>query len=220
RNGTSTSATSTNFFTTNLTATNLVFTNLVATNSTTTNATTTNFAVTGTGTTTFNGDILAPGIAAGRYLTAPNIFATSTTAVNYFAGTVGIGTSSLAVNPSQKVYIQGQGNTYTDKIFRLDNSSSNPVILASGDGRVFIGNDSGHNASLIVNKGTKTDGDILDLADSIGTMQINSSQLFSTSANISMGSNGFGDAFKIFSPGGNNILNIRGTSIGVNTSSP
>ncbi|MBI5134106.1 MAG: hypothetical protein HZA81_01850, partial [Candidatus Taylorbacteria bacterium] len=38
-----------------------------------------NFAVTGTGTTTFNGDILARGVAAWQYLTAPTIQATSST---------------------------------------------------------------------------------------------------------------------------------------------
>jgi len=56
--------------------------NLTATGTLNTNA----FNVTGTGTTTFAGDILARGVAAWQYLTAPTIVATSTTGTSTFAG--------------------------------------------------------------------------------------------------------------------------------------
>ena len=138
-----TTATSTNIFATNLvsikntftnTTTTSLFsttassTNLFSTQSTFANATIGNLTVTGnttysgTGTTTFPGDILVPGLSAYKYLTTSFIQATSTTATNFFAGNVGIGTTS-PVSIFSVV-----GNTYT---------SGNSTTT----GRTYVGND-------------------------------------------------------------------------------
>ncbi len=62
--------------------------------------------MTGTATTTFAGDILAPGIAAWRYLTAPTIQATSTTGTSTFAGGATIaGSSGLVVQQNGNVSV-------------------------------------------------------------------------------------------------------------------
>ncbi|HEU5114829.1 MAG TPA: polymer-forming cytoskeletal protein, partial [Candidatus Paceibacterota bacterium] len=96
-NGTGTNATTTNFYSTTASSTNLF-----AVNASFGSANISNLNIggsvtyTGTGTTTFGGDINAPGIAAGKYLTAPFIWATSSSATNYFAGNVGIGTTTAS----------------------------------------------------------------------------------------------------------------------------
>ena len=79
---------------------NISAANIIATGTATiTNLTVSgNTTYTGTGTTTFNGDILARGISAWQYLNAPFIQATSTTATSTFAGSLAVGGQQFVVD--------------------------------------------------------------------------------------------------------------------------
>jgi len=113
--------------------------NLTATGTLNTNA----FNVTGTGTTTFAGDILARGIAAWQYLTAPTIVATSTTGTSTFAG-------ALKVN---------DGNNFPIILSGLENAPSSYAGLwlgqttASAGNYAFLGT-SGQTFFNVANSGT------------------------------------------------------------------
>ncbi|MBI5133763.1 MAG: hypothetical protein HZA81_00005, partial [Candidatus Taylorbacteria bacterium] len=103
------------------------------------------FNVTGTGTTTFNGDVLARGVAAWQYLTAPTIQATSSTGTSTFAGGMSIaGSTGFLVQQGGNVSIGGQapsnqkfsvnGTAYfTNGSTGLNISGGNITTQTSGD---------------------------------------------------------------------------------------
>ncbi|HEY0907950.1 MAG TPA: hypothetical protein VGE35_01235 [Candidatus Paceibacterota bacterium] len=150
-NATGTNATTTNFFSSTASSTSLFATNGNVGNLTTNNLIVNgNTTYTGIGTTTFNGDIFARGIAAWQYLTAPTLQATSTTGTSTFAGgvtgpggftlqsssgRVGVGTSSLSFvgNP---IFIAGGGNSNQSNNFVVDNgvsAVSNRSLVVNGN---------------------------------------------------------------------------------------
>ncbi|MCX6715643.1 MAG: hypothetical protein NT077_01340 [Candidatus Taylorbacteria bacterium] len=82
-------------FSGDISAANLTATGTLTINNLTVSGATT---FTNTGTSTFNGDILARGISAWQYLNVPFIQATSTTATSSFAGGLAVGTNKFVVD--------------------------------------------------------------------------------------------------------------------------
>ncbi|HEY9481291.1 MAG TPA: helix-turn-helix domain-containing protein, partial [Candidatus Paceibacterota bacterium] len=118
-------------------------------------------AYTGTGTTTFAGDILARGISAWKYLEAPFIQATSSTATSTFAGNMSLGGNLEMTGADKSISLRNgainildiSGNTryeangYVGVKFDKDNSGavSDGFYVQDGSGSThFIVNNSGN----------------------------------------------------------------------------
>ena len=94
-------------------------------------------------------------------------------------------------------------------------------MIVSGDGRVFLGADSGRNSVLDVNfAGSKTSGNLITYNNGTYTVTQSTSAISSGNPTFGIGGNNFGNAIQTLTPTANGILNVVGTSVGVGTTSP
>ncbi len=81
------------------------------------------------------------------------------------SGNVGVGTTS----PAATLQVQGAGSAYSDKLFKITNSSGTGLITTTGDGRTFVGTDNGLNGNLVINNPSGSGKDLVILTDNNST---------------------------------------------------
>jgi hypothetical protein len=131
----------------------------------------------------------------------------------YFAGNVGIRTAT----PSAGLQLLSAASTYANKTLKVMDGSTNSTITVTGDGRVFLGADSGRNSVLDVNfAGTKTSGNLITYNDGTYTVTQSTSGISSSNPSFGVGGNNFGDALRFTSPASNGMIFVNGanTTIG------
>jgi fibronectin-binding autotransporter adhesin len=121
---------------------------------------------------------------------------------------------------STQFLVKSPGADYATKVVRYENTTGSPLVIFTGDGRVFMGADNGRNATLNVNKSTKTDGNALEVTDSSTTLQVNATQIHTLGSILKLGAGVFGDAFAIRSPPANDRFSYTSGNVFVGGINP
>lgn len=115
-----------------------------------------------------------------------------------------------------RVRFGNDGNGYGDKVVLWANTDNARLLTVTGDGRFFLGGDTGLDNVLTVNfSGVKTTGNLFGLGDGTYTLTQGTTQFSTNSPNFAFGANNAGSALAISAPN-NFALVVKGSRIAVN----
>lgn len=133
-----------------------------------------------------------------------------------FGGKLTTSSAASQTNLVGDIRMIGTGLAYANKMIRVDNSTNGRVLTVTGDGRMYLGSDSGQDVVFEVNKTgvQQTAGVVARFADANGAVKVTSDTIQSSGSTLTFGCNNQ-PALNMTSLTAPFLINVNGVSTGI-----